>query len=444
MNLLFFILVAGASGSPHFIARQAKTSKGVTVEQRNRWREQCQAACGADVDSSCSPQCEAEMFTCQDHDQPQEAQKLADCEAGVLTRYKNFGEEWNATHFVLTHGGRNTAAATEEFASLCKAACGASADSSCVPQCETELYACLDHNSIEQADARESCKQEVLNRYKDFVSNWNATHFFQKRLSTERAAVRGQCEAICGPTVDSDCAIKCEVEMYACLDHNSIEEADARQKCVADVAAKFGNYDASHSKDRAVQLVANKANHIASLKARSHELCISVCTKGLEVENSLCVTPCETEMYKCLALGDDAAEEKKCSEEVAAKYRSFHAANVTAGGNETKAAGNDTKVAAPASFMARRVASAVRDDPEEMDSHALCAHFCTDHVGMEPEDSYCTTDCRAAMYRCVSLGSKDLRSTCRSEVEAKYAPAAAPAPSPAGASPAAASPAASA
>lgn len=227
--------------------------------------------------------------------------------------------------------------------------------------------------------------------------------------------------------------------MYACLDHNSIEEADARQKCMADVAAKFGNYGTNDRKDGAVQLV---TKNMASLKARSHGLCVKVCTKGLEPENSHCVTPCETEMYKCLALGDDVAEEKKCSEEIAAKYRNFHAANVTAAGNETKPAGNETAVAAPASFMARRVSPAAPDDDGDMDSHALCAHLCTDHAGMEPEDSYCTTDCRAAMYRCVSLGSKDLRSTCRSEVEAKYTPAAAPGPAPAAASPVAASPAA--
>merc|ERR1719446_752459 len=58
----------------------------------------------------------------------------------------------------------------------CRNSCGVGVDSSCVPQCQVEMYWCLDHDPPYESDKRDSCMNEVEDKYKKFGAEWDAIH----------------------------------------------------------------------------------------------------------------------------------------------------------------------------------------------------------------------------------------------------------------------------
>lgn len=177
----------------------------------------CKEACGEGVDSSCIPKCETEMYWCLDHNNTvaSGAKLFRECKEEVTEKFKNFGSEWNSTHgsFVAATNGTHqvtsssrviSAAERKAIEDMCNSACGTGVDSSCVPQCQTEMYRCLDHDTTpgyewdtEQVEAApkliKECQDKVAEKYRSFGENWNKGREGSFLAKNTRKASCGTC-----------------------------------------------------------------------------------------------------------------------------------------------------------------------------------------------------------------------------------------------------------
>merc|ERR1719265_3116991 len=207
----------------------------------------------------------------------------------------------------------------------CQSACGAGADSSCVAECEMEMYSCIDHTLPNEMEKRGKSQEDVLKKFKKFQEKWasakpgegkhfflNTTHDGVNDALTEeqRAVIKKKCAAACGSNADSHCYTGCEVEMYACIDHTLPNEMDKRETCKDDVIKKYESY---------TSLVRHVAND--QLKMIRGQ-CQSACGAGAD---SSCVTECEMEMYSCIdhTLPNEMEKRGKCQEDVLKKSKKF-------------------------------------------------------------------------------------------------------------------------
>merc|ERR1719329_750886 len=138
-------------------------------------------------------------------------------------------------------------------------------------------------------------------------------------------ACDGSVNPISGPS--SMCVTPCETEAYSCLDHNEPHDLVSRvEKCEAEVVPKYettepgccnliarakSDKSCKCKKTTAVANVVDTKDPLnflteADARARITRACTVACD-GSIVENpirgpsSMCVTPCETEAYRCLA-----------------------------------------------------------------------------------------------------------------------------------------------
>jgi len=144
----------------------------------------CKRACGPNADASCVPECQVKMYHCIENGNPTESE-LDKCFDNVETEFKSFVEKWNSTHpYLLVHGRNSThqvhfTTSSQQRAVIlkgCKEACGPGVDSTCVPQCQTEMFWCLDHDPPFEVDEQKECMDKVIAEYKKFGQEWEKKH----------------------------------------------------------------------------------------------------------------------------------------------------------------------------------------------------------------------------------------------------------------------------
>jgi carboxypeptidase C (cathepsin A) len=234
-----------------------------TVGQVEEIEAACRSNCGLGADSSCSPECQVQMYACSGNGkQKQNANEKADeylaCTKSVLQRYEKFSLAWNAAHpHLLAARGHADASDLDELHEECEEACGPNVDSTCVPECHVKIYACLDQKHPNDNKPYKQCTQKVLASYEHFADDWDAAHpyLLAVRKHTSEAQLKrvsDKCQEACGKGVDSSCVPECQVEMYACLDHDPTvpESAKLYEECEAKVLAEYKDFgkdwEASH------------------------------------------------------------------------------------------------------------------------------------------------------------------------------------------------------
>lgn len=289
-------------------------------------RDECTQACGKGVDSTCVPECQVRLYGCLDYDRtkPEGAKQYKQCKEELLKKYSKFAEDWEATHpylanLILKKNMAVCAADVEHVHDKCVAACGKGADSSCVPECQVKLYACLDHDRTvpEGKEKHAECEKDVLEEYRNFAATWNKTHPYLLAVGHADAdaktldEINTGCTEACGIRVDSSCVPECQVNMYSCLDHDRKTEEGSKKykKCTAEVLSKYerfaDDWDAAHPYLLAVR------RHVGSAELqRVQDKCADVCGKGVD---SSCVPECQVDMYACL-------DHDRKTEEGAEKY----------------------------------------------------------------------------------------------------------------------------
>lgn len=171
----------------------------ILAADRKLVRNDCAAACGDNVNSSCVTSCEMEMYACIDHTLPHEVAegKREECFKKVLEKYKGFKEEWNATHgLVARHDAKVTTAATlttknetknvtahytvtqedmKMIKDVCNAACtkagGGAPSSMCITHCETDMYRCIKETLPNEMDERKQCRKDTQAKYETWGSS---------------------------------------------------------------------------------------------------------------------------------------------------------------------------------------------------------------------------------------------------------------------------------
>jgi len=166
-------------------------------------RNECAAACGDNVNSSCVTSCEMEMYQCIDHTLPKEEAegKREECFKKVIEKYKGFKEEWNSTHgLVARHdvntstskavrvNAKNSSNATLHYQvteadmkmikDVCNAACTKASgkdgapSSMCITHCETDMYRCIKETLPDEMDERKQCRKDTEEKYQNWGSGF--------------------------------------------------------------------------------------------------------------------------------------------------------------------------------------------------------------------------------------------------------------------------------
>lgn len=274
-----------------------------------------------------------------------------------------------------------------EGAADCDLACGDDAPKKCVEDCHAAVYQCMNTEKVHNTKETERCRKAILNGIKhvrtyNFEPEENAIQTSASKsepenskkhleqlpnktlplnasilaadhkvpnktlpnntaiLAADRKVVRNKCAGVCGENVNSSCITSCEMEMYQCIDHTlPHEEAEGkREECFKKVLKKYEGFkeewNATHG------LVARHDATItnATKNATAHyvvtdadrkmikDVCDAACTKaGGGAPSSMCVTHCETDMYRCIkeTLPDEMDERKKCRKDTQAKYEAW-------------------------------------------------------------------------------------------------------------------------
>jgi hypothetical protein len=151
------------------------------AETLEEMKDGCIDACGTAVDSSCVPECQVKMYMCLDHDRKTEegATEYKKCSSEVLAKYERFADDWNAAHPYLLAVHRHVASSElVHIHDKCVDVCGPNVDSSCIPECEVDMYQCLDHDRKTDVGLKlyEDCESKVVEEYKSFSKNWDEKH----------------------------------------------------------------------------------------------------------------------------------------------------------------------------------------------------------------------------------------------------------------------------
>lgn len=262
----------------------------------------------------CVTPCETEAYQCLDKNDPHDlVSRVIKCEAEVVPKYET--TEPGCCNLIAQHAEsgkkackcekkagvqKGEAKVTEpvhflteadaraQITRACTVACDGSIvenpirgpSSMCVTPCEAEAYQCLDKNDPHDLVSRvKKCEAEVVPKY----------------VTTEP----GCCNLIARAKVDTKKVCKCETKI---------------------VSSKV---EAKKPEDQVGFLTE------ADARARVTRACTIACD-GSIIENpirgpsSMCVTPCETEAYRCLDKNkphDLVSRVKKCEAEVVPKYK---------------------------------------------------------------------------------------------------------------------------
>lgn len=410
------------ASSAHFIARAAN----MTDELHREIADSCRSACGQGVDSSCATDCETDLYHC--HEKKQTAsgtgdaegvQEFETCKTDVLEKYKNFKKDWNATHsndpsstthMVASVNTNATEVLLRSFASACADACGAQADSSCVPNCQTEIYHCHEQKITAPASPTgtdeegekvfQKCKQGVLDSYgpsSNFVAQRKAKDAAHTSAVAEDSAVRELCNDACGPGVGASCSSECSTDMLACQAGEI--GADAYDTCTRAVLDKYESYE---EKLEATHLLAGKKAEVTEEDRQAIDgLCQNACGDGAPAS---CAGECHKEMYSCLdksgTAGTTSGSYEECEASVVEKF-----ADVAPTTPLASTSAEETPV----------MASQAVGDAASMKS--LCSSMCD-------SDEKCNSGCKATVDECMSKVASGTQlehySACEKEAVSKY------------------------
>jgi len=148
----------------------------------------CENACSggtSESSSTCVTECEAKVYECARKVLVQNATMRAKCQTDVLTSYKKAPAEKKAS----TRGIKNVT--KDRIYDECSAVCGDNVNSTCITNCEMEMYQCRDHtlpSEVESGD-RDACEKKVLEKYKGFKADWDEDHALLMSKSKPREQV---------------------------------------------------------------------------------------------------------------------------------------------------------------------------------------------------------------------------------------------------------------
>lgn len=245
-------------------------------------------------------------------------------------------------HHVVAPEAEHKLQTSETF---CSMACteeaedgGHDASSTCVTDCEAKLDNCLQKTAVDSVEHRQ-CKKDVLATYdKKRELHKKHTKPLKAKLvsSKEGPVMQGQCEDVCGSSVNSTCITQCEAEIYQCINSTVPEEVEAgqREACFEQVLEKYkkfkAEWDANHPYlvRHADQQARSKDHHELTAAERKaiHDQCEKWCSEGHRTASSTCVTDCETDMYQCRmsTLPNEMDERKECRQRAEEKYSTHH------------------------------------------------------------------------------------------------------------------------
>lgn len=341
-------------------------------------KDKCNEVCGKGVDTSCAVECQVKIYGCYDYDRKTKegAVKFKKCEEEVYEVYSGFAEDWEKTHpytqdLLLRSQGQVTVVDLEYLHDECQKACGKGVDSSCVPECQVKLYACIDHD---KKDTRDVCEKKVLDKYRDFAADWDKTHPYLlavggRATTKDLLAIRDQCNADCGSVGKKSCSPRCQTATYKCLVNvHDAAGAVKYKSCVAEARSEVARAEATSLSNPTALVTLEKS-------------CVTAC--GLDIDAS-CVPECEMKMYSCVG----SKEYAKCTSNVAQTYEKL--------ASGWKAA-HPNLLAAHGTLSFRGVSSSEALE-EAKDS---CAEACG--VGV---DSSCKVECQVKMYSCLDHDRK--------------------------------------
>lgn len=267
-----------------------------------------------------------------------------------------------------------------EGAGDCDLACGDDAPKKCVPDCNSAVLHCMEANSVSNVKEVQQCRKQILTgikRARTFIpsqikafpiiasDNSSRNNASSKQtgnaslpnktavLAADPIIVSDKCEGVCGQNVNSSCVTSCEMELYQCIDHTlPDEEAEGeREECFEKVLAKYKGFqkewNATHGfverhdfNTATKNLTATRTGNANTTAANAtvyykvteadmkmiKDVCDAACTKaGGGAPSSMCVTHCETDMYRCIkeTLPDEMDERKQCRKDTQAKYEAW-------------------------------------------------------------------------------------------------------------------------
>jgi len=288
--------------------------------------DKCSKDCGSKSKRSCASRCQTASYACLHIDVAESSTDYTACTDTATSKVAQIEAKSLATSAELDAVGK-----------ACSSACGLGIDASCIPECEVQMYECVESSkrgtsAKDQAKTSSECTRKVIVTYEKFASDWNAAHpnLLSRRGHADAEVLeemRDGCVDACGVGVDSSCVPECQVKMYTCLDHDRKTEDGAKKykKCTSEVLAKYeqfaDDWDAAHPYLLAVH------RHVSSVElARVEDKCTDACGKGVD---SSCVPECQVEMYQCLDHDRKTEEGAKlydeCESKVIAEYTDFGA-----------------------------------------------------------------------------------------------------------------------
>jgi len=293
------LLVTAASA--RFLAHTSNSTRVgvVSKHQFQSAKEQCNEACGEDVDVSCYTMCEVDMYECFDTNTPPGGEAIETCEAEVVEKYKGFDEMWSSAMFFVNKG-------TSKEDGKCAEVCGI--DSQCKTACEVEMHTCEDTNTPKTEDAIPKCQEEVEAKYAKTVA------FFASHGDIKERG-ENKCRN-CG--VDAMCRTACETAMYECYDVNTPKSEDKIKECQDEVEKKYQSQ---------IKFFASLKNRV---QGRKHKQTVSMkvwkkvqgdCDEACGPDpDSKCVTPCEVAVVACHDNNTPKSEDKidQCVKDVLA------------------------------------------------------------------------------------------------------------------------------
>jgi len=264
-----------SSLKPGFIALRASDGR----PKASDGAADCDLACGDNAPKNCVADCHSAVLQCMTSAGVADTKETRRCRKDILTSIKHvrtlsLREEPNKT---MVNKTAILAADQKVVRNKCADVCGEDVDSSCITNCEMEMYSCINSTLPDEVAAgkREECFEEVLEKYKGFKEEWNSTHGFVAHhdfnattkarhdvnttsknatvhytvTEADRKMIKDVCDAACakagGGAPSSMCVTHCETDMYRCIKETLPDEMDERKKCRADTQAKYEAWGSS-------------------------------------------------------------------------------------------------------------------------------------------------------------------------------------------------------
>lgn len=268
------LLHLARTGTAHIhTSLECMTKKTLSAADKYAAVTKCKDACGDDSDSSCVPECEVQMYWCFDF---RKSKRVHHCQNNVIEEFKTFSKVWDQRHpYFLNVAKRALAPGDKQVAhAKCDAACSPLAESTCVPQCELQMFWCFDFQDLASLN---QCQTDVVGEFLVSSKMKNKTrrlrhphprhhhHYHGTMHSTATEAVthlnntaaatleatelvhtigsggrpmgklqgaEARCQDACHHNAHTGCTLECQVAMYWCLEANSTHDVSHCQQKV--------------------------------------------------------------------------------------------------------------------------------------------------------------------------------------------------------------------